>query len=128
MNERILHDALSALCKQYRKQNGTSQHALNNYRFDTFFFTKGDGLLAVGSEFEKNDGIIGEIINELETRDFIRTIGTDFVLTNKGFKVGSENILQKIVGYFNANSGWSIIISIFALVVSIIALYNSTKP
>lgn len=127
MNRRLVRDALKMLCWKYVSDNKDSIANLSTYKFSYSVFVYLSGKPGWDKEIMEDGDLMGAIVDELESRGYVVQRSQFFYLTEKGLKAGTNNMFQKTMGWLNANPGLAIVISFISLVVSIAALYLSTR-
>lgn len=128
MNEKLVNEALKLLCKKYKADNGSSISNLARHKFSYDVFVDLDEKSKLSRKIQEDINLMGRIVDELDTQGNVVNKYDQFHLTEKGFKVGTENFLQKSIRYLNTNPGFAIVISFISLLVSLVALFvSSTK-
>lgn len=129
MSERHIR-FLKVLCNIYIAKNGKIKSSLSKWTFSGLIWmdSKFEGILPEGNPNNKGDSL-REIFSELEHLGYIRKSNerNRYLLTEEGYLCGTEAYWQKQLNYLNRNPGLAIVVSFFALVVSIAALYISLE-
>ncbi|MFT6154664.1 MAG: hypothetical protein ACJA1X_002025 [Bermanella sp.] len=119
------------VCRIYENY-GKVKGSLSDWQFSDLIWVEGnfDSVLPKGDPSIKGQAL-SKIYSELEHCGYIRegNENNKYMLTEKGFMFGTESYWKKQLNYINKNSGLAVVVSFFALVVSIVALYFSMlKP
>lgn len=129
MNKKLVDEALRLLCKKYKADNGSSISNLAKYKFGYYVFCDLNEKSELFGKIQEDGNLMGWVVDELESLGYVVQKFEIFHLTEKGLKVGTENIFQKFIRWLNTNPGLSMVISFISLLVSFVALYfSATKP
>lgn len=126
MKNKLIKIVLKDFCAQYKEKHGDSLSALSKHKYNSFSLCGRDIEKHLDPYLKDGDGgYLIWIFDELEERGHLKKFGSEYYLTIKGYAEGTRSKAQKALNYLNANPGCSIVISIVAVIVSVIALFKS---
>ena len=132
MNKKFVNDLHKGICCYYVKHYGWSIGRLPEWKFN---FVETATLKEIREAIKKYDidnsdeNPVPDAFKELVAKGYLNALEWGFNLTEEGLRSGTRNVFASILLFLNKNPGVSIIISMIALVVSIVAvLISINKP
>ena len=130
MNSAFVNELHKAICKYYVDNYGNSISQLISWKFSYCECVTIPELLAVVHKYDPdtlNETMLPNALDELKSLGYLSEIDVGFFLTESGLRQGTSTRFSKCLNFLNKNPGVAVIISMFSLLVSITALYISSK-
>ena len=116
------------MCDFYVTLHGRSFASLDSWNFNYLESVNIPQLAVVIEKYgENNQELVRPLFDELVSRGYLRKLEWGFCLSSEGLTFGTIPAWKKALNYLNDNRGLGIILSLIALTVSIIALWNSSR-
>ena len=131
MNSVFVNELHKAICKYYVDNYGYSVSQLSSWKFSYCECVTIPELSTVVYKYDPDtldETMLPNALDELKTLGYLTEFDVNFSLTELGLKNGTFSTLNKCLNFLNQNPGIAVIISLFSLLVSITALYVSSKP
>lgn len=126
MKSDVAIKALKEVVLAYSADHGETIGELEAWSFNESIFQDNKKLstlaLKASPEPAQKGKYASKIINHLLSEGYARAHGGRYFLTKKGFDEGSIGYFKRVMNFLNENPG---LISLLALIVSVVALYLS---
>lgn len=128
MKESLVKEVLVWMVREYRKHHRSSVSALSTHKFSYLDLAALGDKSKLGREVESNPDILGEVIDELAARGYVKQEFHEFILTAEGFREGSSGLLTRALWFLNRNPGLSIMVGVIGAIAATGTLvWNLTK-